>query len=72
MAKAKAAQIPDSPDGYAVNVSTGGVHTRYAGEHAGNAQKTRGTEAVRNLLGDQEPTICAVCFPSDKPEADAE
>jgi hypothetical protein len=59
-------RLPIDPDGYAVTLSTGTVHTRYAGEHAGTHMRTRTVKGVETLLDGRKPAICKVCY-GDKP-----
>ena len=58
--------IPLDPIGYSVNQSTGTVHTRYAGDHAGNAYRTRTERGVLTLLEGRQPKVCSVCYPSPR------
>jgi hypothetical protein len=57
-------RIPLDPIGYSVNQSTGTIHTRYAGEHAGDAYRTRTEKGVLTLLDGRKPKLCSVCYPS--------
>ena len=59
-------RIPLDPNGYAVNVATGTIHTRYAGDHAGLHYRTRTVKGVETLLDGRKPTVCSVCFPSPR------
>lgn len=56
--------IPPDADGYSVNQSTGTVHTRYAGDHAGDSQRTRTVSGVESLLGGTRPKVCRTCYPA--------
>jgi len=56
--------IPLDPIGYSVNLSSGTVHTRYAGDHSGESYRTRTEKGVLNLLDGAKPKICSVCYPS--------
>lgn len=56
-------RIPTDPIGYSVNQSTGTVHTRYAGDHAGDSYRTRTVRGVETLLDGKEPNTCSVCYP---------
>jgi hypothetical protein len=57
-------RIPIDPNGYTVNVSTGTIHTRYAGIHAGESYRTRTTKGVLHLLNGDEGQACSICYPS--------
>lgn len=57
-------RIPLDPIGYSVNQSTGTIHTRYAGDHAGDAYRTRTVKGVETLLDGRKPKVCDVCYPS--------
>ena len=57
-------RIPLDPDGYSVNQSTGTVHTRYVGDHAGTSYRTRTVKGVETLLDGRKPKVCEVCFPN--------
>lgn len=60
-----APRIPLDPIGYSVNQSTGTIHTRYAGDHAGDAYRTRTEKGVRTLLaGVKKPKVCERCYPA--------
>lgn len=62
--------IPLDPNGYAVNPSTGTVHTRYVGEHGGQTQRTRTVKGVETLLDGRAAKACPTCYPSPTyPEA---
>lgn len=56
-------KILNDPNGYAVNVATGTVHTRYAGDHAGDTQRTRTVEGAESLLAGQPAQLCRTCYP---------
>lgn len=55
-------RIPLDPIGYSVNVGTGTIHTRYAGDHAGTAYRTRTAKGVLTLLDGKPGNVCAVCY----------
>lgn len=55
--------IPLDPIGYAVNSSTGTVHTRYVGEHGGVTQRTRTVKGVETILDGRKLNVCAICYP---------
>ena len=65
--------IPLDPIGYSVNPATGTVHTRYAGDHAGDSYRTRTVKGVETLLDGKQPSVCKLCYPShryaEKPKA---
>lgn len=63
-------KLPDA-DGYAVNVSTGTVHVRHPGEHAGTVQRTRTEHGVSTLLGGSRLKVCRTCWPEDVLPKDA-
>ena len=53
-------RIPLDPIGYAVNIGTGTIHTRYA-DH-GNGTRTRTTKGVLALLDGQPGKPCVTCY----------
>ena len=55
--------IPLDPIGYAVNPSTGTIHTRYA-DHARDSYRTRTVKGVETLLDGRKPNVCGLCFPT--------
>lgn len=55
-------RIPLDPIGYSVNPSTGTIHTRYAGDHAGEAYRTRTEKGVLALLDGKPGTACETCY----------
>lgn len=59
-------KLPIDANGYAVTPSTGTVHTRYAGEHAGTHYRTRTAKGVETLLDGKRPKICKLCYPSPR------
>jgi hypothetical protein len=59
-------RIPLDAEGWSVNLTTGTVHTRYAGDHAGDSYRTRTEKGVLNLLAGRKPTICKRCFSSPR------
>lgn len=59
-------RIPIDSDGYSVNIASGTIHTRYAGDHAGDAYRTRRVKGVETLLDGRKPKVCAVCYPSPR------
>ena len=60
------ARIPLDPIGYSVNQSTDTIHTRYAGDHAGDSYRTRTVKGVLTLLDGKKPNVCGVCYPSPR------
>jgi len=58
--------IPLDDIGYSVNLTSGTIHTRYAGDHAGDAYRTRTAKGVETLLDGRQPKVCAVCYPSPR------
>ena len=52
---------PDT--GYSVNSTTGMVHTRHPGEHAGMVRKARTTAAVDYYLDGKPGRVCRTCYP---------
>lgn len=55
--------IPHDREGYAVEVDTGRVHTRYA-RHVQGASRTRVIRGVYALLDGREPVPCDECYPA--------
>ncbi|MCA1570822.1 MAG: hypothetical protein LC798_10995 [Chloroflexi bacterium] len=70
-------KIPHDSQGYSVNPATSTVHTRYAGEHAGQTRRARTLAGAESLLDGADPHVCKTCYPagvsrpspvSDQPE----
>ena len=55
-------KLPADLQGYAVNPSTGTIHTRYA-DH-GNGAKTRTAKGVESILDGKAGRPCGTCYPS--------
>ena len=60
-------RIPLDPLGYAVNVSTATVHSRYA-EHAGKVHRTHDPKRVESMLAGRSISVCSVCYPAPQYE----
>ena len=58
--------IPFDPMDYSVNLSTGTIHTRHAGDHAGDVRRTRTQKGATTLLDGKEPRACGVCYVSPR------
>ncbi len=56
-------RIPLDPNGYSVNLSTGTVHTRYPGAHAGTVHRTSDPQRAVSMLNGREPNVCGTCYP---------
>jgi hypothetical protein len=63
-------EIPPDPEGYAVDVELGYVHSRYA-DHAVGCPRTRSVAGVRSLLasGPGVGRACTTCYPPPPPPA---
>jgi hypothetical protein len=58
-------KLPNEPR-LAVNLATSTVHKPYT-DHAGDNARRSSPDGVRSLLGDADPVLCGICFPSDQP-----
>ena len=67
MAVMEGRSVPIDPEGYAVDVELGYVHSRYAA-HAVGLQRTRSVMGVVQLLRDGVGRPCSLCYPPPEPD----